>query len=106
MLESTLERLLELLLAPSPHFARNLDSLARRLWGSHSEDRPAEERRGQASAILGVALAVALGRDGWELRVLPGEDAVCEDHGTLMVIVHAVPERAFKNMSDEPGDAP
>src|SRR5262245_5437321 len=50
-----------------PHIARNLDLFSRRLRRADSEDRAVEERREQASATLGIALAVALSRKGWEL---------------------------------------
>jgi heat shock protein HtpX len=65
-----------------PHLAQNLDSLPRRLWGSDPQDIPTDESRRQVSALLGIALALALSQGGWELCVLPGEDAVCERHGT------------------------
>jgi heat shock protein HtpX len=67
-----------------PHIARNLDLFSRRLRGADSEDLTAEERREQGSATLGIALAVALSRNGWELDVPPGEDVVCKRYGRLI----------------------
>jgi heat shock protein HtpX len=84
-----------------PQMARNLDPFSRRLRGANSEDLTAEERRAQASAILGVALAVALHRNGWELHALPGEDAVCERNGTLIKPFDIVPKLASGELTPE-----
>jgi heat shock protein HtpX len=84
-----------------PQLARNLDSFSQRLRESDGADLAAEERRKQASATLGVALAVALSRNGWELHVFPGEDAVCERNGTLMKPFDMVPKLASGELTAE-----
>ena len=60
-----------------------------------------EERREQASATLGIALAVALSRKGWELDVLPGEDAVCKRNGSLIKPFDIVPKLASGELAPE-----
>ena len=77
-----------------PQLARNLDPFSERLRESDGADLAAEERRKHASATLGGALAVALSRNGWELHVSPGEDAVCKRNGTLIKPFDIVPKLA------------
>ena len=61
-----------------PELSQNLDAFSHRLRESDGEDLAPEERRQQATATLGIALAVALSRNGWKLQVLPGDDVVCD----------------------------
>jgi hypothetical protein len=84
-----------------PQLARNLDPFSERLRESDGADLPAEERRKQASATLGVALAVALSRNGWQLYVFPGEDAVCARNGTLIKPFDIVPQLASGELTAE-----
>jgi hypothetical protein len=84
-----------------PHLARNLDPFSERLRESDGAHLAAEGRRKQASATLGVALAVALSRNGWELHVFPGEDAVCERNGTLIKPFDIVPQLASGELTAE-----
>ena len=84
-----------------PQLARNLDPFSERLRESDGADLAAEERRKQASATLGVALAVALSRNGWELHVFPGEDAVCERNGRLIKPFDIVPQLASGELRAE-----
>ena len=84
-----------------PQLARNLDPFSERLRESDGADLAAEERRKHASATLGVALAVALSRNGWELHVSPGEDAVCERNGTRLKPFDMVPQLASGELTAE-----
>jgi hypothetical protein len=84
-----------------PQLARNLEPFSERLRESDGADLAAEERRKQTSATLGVALAVALSRNGWELHVFPGEDAVCKRNGTLIKPFDIVPKLASGELAAE-----
>jgi heat shock protein HtpX len=84
-----------------PQFALNLDPFSDRLRESDGADLPSEERREQAAGILGVALAVALSRNGWELHVTPGDDAVCERNGALIKPFDIVPKLALGEITAE-----
>jgi heat shock protein HtpX len=84
-----------------PQLARNLDAFSDHLRDSDGADLPSDERRVQAAAILGVALAVALSRNGWELHVSPGEDIVCECNGTRLKPFEIVPNLASGELTAE-----
>jgi Zn-dependent protease with chaperone function len=84
-----------------PEFSQNLDAFSRRLGEIDGEDLAPEERRQQATAVLGIALALALRRTGWELRVLPGDDAICERHSTVIKPFDIVPKLASGELSPE-----
>jgi hypothetical protein len=84
-----------------PQLARNLYSFSERLRESDGAHLAPEERHGQAAAILGVALAAALSRNGWEFHVLPGDDVVCERHGTLIKPFEIVPRLAAGELTAE-----
>jgi heat shock protein HtpX len=84
-----------------PELSQDLDVLSRRLGAFDGDDLPPEERRRQASILLGTALAVALNRQGWELRALPGDDVVCEHKGTLIKPFDIVPMLASGALTPE-----
>jgi heat shock protein HtpX len=84
-----------------PQLALNLDPFSERLRECDGAELVAAERRKQASTILGVALAVALSRNGWELHVFPGKDAVCERNGTLIRPFEIVPKLASGELTAE-----
>jgi hypothetical protein len=84
-----------------PQFALNLDPFSDRLRESDGADLPSEERREQAAGILGVALAVVLSRNGWELYISPGDDAVCERNGALIKPFDIVPKLALGEITAE-----
>jgi hypothetical protein len=77
-----------------PKLARNLDQVSERLRECDKADLAPEDGRNHASAILSIALAVALSLNGWELYVSPGEDAVCERNGTRLKPFDIVPQLA------------
>jgi heat shock protein HtpX len=66
----------------TPHtladLSQSLEALSHRLRESDGEDLAPEECRQQATATLGIALAVALSRSGWKLQILPGDDVHSE----------------------------
>jgi heat shock protein HtpX len=84
-----------------PQLARNLDSFSERLRESDGAELTPEERRRQASTTLGVALAVALSRNGWELHVSPDEDVVCERNSTRLKPFDIVPKLASGELTAE-----
>jgi hypothetical protein len=86
-------------LAPSLNLLRNLDPF-QNAFGSPTGQIGTGERREQAAATLGVALAVALSRNGWELRP-PGEDVVCERDGTLIKPFDIIPKLASGELTAE-----
>jgi heat shock protein HtpX len=84
-----------------PELSQNLDAFSHRLRESDGEDLTPEERRQQAPATLGIALAVALGRNGWNLQVLPGNDAVCERKEAIIKPFDIVPMLASGELTPE-----
>jgi Zn-dependent protease with chaperone function len=84
-----------------PELSQNLDAFARRLSEFDGEDLAPEERHQQATATLGIALAVALSRNGWELQVLPGDDVVCERKGAIFKPFDIVPKLASGELTPE-----
>ncbi|MGH8069870.1 MAG: M48 family metallopeptidase [Candidatus Entotheonellia bacterium] len=84
-----------------PEIAQNLEAFSHRLREADGEDLAPEDRRQQAAATLGIALTVALRRNGWELHVLPGEDAICECKGIIIKPFDIVPELLSGELSSE-----
>jgi hypothetical protein len=84
-----------------PKLAEDLDAFLIHLRDPDGEDLGMEERHKQASTLLGIALAVTLCRNAWELRVLPGEDAVCERDGTCIKPFDIVPKLASGELTGE-----
>ncbi|HSF31442.1 MAG TPA: M48 family metallopeptidase [Candidatus Tectomicrobia bacterium] len=67
-----------------PALLQNVDAFSLRLRRCDGEDLGPEQRRQQVITTLGVALTVALSRNGWQPHVLPGDEVVCERNGTLI----------------------
>jgi Zn-dependent protease with chaperone function len=84
-----------------PKLSQNLDVFSHRLRESDGEDLAPEERRQQATATLGIALAVALCRNGWKLQVLPGDDVVCECKEAIIKPFDIVPKLAAGELTPE-----
>jgi heat shock protein HtpX len=84
-----------------PQLALNLDPFSDRLRESDGADLPSDERRERAATTLGVALAAALSRNGWELHVSPDEDVVCERNGTRLKPFDIVPKLASGELTAE-----
>jgi hypothetical protein len=84
-----------------PALSQNLDALSHRLRECDGEDLAPEQRHQHAMATLGVALAVALSRNGWQPHVLPGDDVICERHGTLIKPLDIVPKLASGELTAE-----
>jgi heat shock protein HtpX len=84
-----------------PEISQNLDAFAHRLRESDGEDLAPEERRQQATAMLGIALAVALTRNGWKLQVLPGDDTVCEYKEAIIKPFDIVPKLVSGELTPE-----
>jgi hypothetical protein len=84
-----------------PELSQNLDAFSCHLRDSDGEDLAPEEHRQQAVAILGVAIALALSRNGWELRALPGEDVICEHAETLINPFDIVPKLVSGELTPE-----
>jgi heat shock protein HtpX len=81
--------------------SQSLDAFARRLSEFDGEDLAPEQRHQQATATLGIALVVALSRNGWELQVLPGDDVVCECKGTTIKPFDIVPKLASGELTPD-----
>jgi heat shock protein HtpX len=84
-----------------PELSHNLDAWARRLHEFDGEDLAPEERYQQATATLGIALIVALCRDGWQVHVFPGDDVVCEYKGTVLKPLDIVPQLACGELTPD-----
>jgi len=84
-----------------PELSQNLDAFSYRLRESDGEDLAPEERRQQATATLGIALAVALSRNGWKLQVFPGDDVVCECKEAIIKPFDIVPKLASGELTPE-----
>ena len=84
-----------------PELSQNLDAFSHRLGEVDGGALALEERRQQATAVLGIALALALRRTGWQLRVLPGDDAVCERQGAIIKPFDIVPKLASGELTPE-----
>jgi heat shock protein HtpX len=84
-----------------PELAQNLEAFSQRLREADGEDLASEDRRQQVAAMLGMALTVALSRNGWELHVIPGEDTICERKGTAIKPFDIVPELVSGELSPE-----
>jgi heat shock protein HtpX len=84
-----------------PALSQNLDAFSHRLRECDGEDLAPEQRHQQATATLGMALAVALSRDGWQPHVLPGDDVVCERDGTIIRPLDIIPKLASGELTPE-----
>jgi heat shock protein HtpX len=84
-----------------PALLQNLDALSHRLRECDGEDLGPEQRYQQAIGMLGVALAVALSRNGWEPHVLPGDDVDCEHNGTFIKPLDIVPKLVSGELAPE-----
>ena len=84
-----------------PEISQNLEAFSHRLREADGVDLAPEDRCQQAAATLGMALTVALSRNGWELHVIPGEDTICERKGTVIKPFDIVPELVSGELSPE-----
>jgi heat shock protein HtpX len=84
-----------------PELSQNLEAFSRLLREADGEDLAPEERHQQVTTTLGVALAVALSRNGWELHVLPGDDVVCERKGIIIKPFDIIPNLASGQLTPE-----
>jgi Zn-dependent protease with chaperone function len=69
--------------------------------GLGGEAETDEDRKWRASGLLGSALTVALHRQGWAMRAMPGEDVLLEKNGLSLEPFAAVRKLADGTMKQE-----
>jgi heat shock protein HtpX len=84
-----------------PELSQDLEAFSHRLREADGADLAPEERRRQATATLGIALAAALTRNGWKLHVLPGKDAVCAYKEAIIKPFDIIPKLASGELTPE-----
>jgi hypothetical protein len=84
-----------------PELLQNADAFALRLRQCDGEDLTPEQRQQHIIGTLGIALAVALSRNGWQPHVLPGDDVVCERNGILIKPLDVVPKLASGELTPD-----
>jgi hypothetical protein len=87
-----------------PQLSQNLEAFSYRLRECDGADLTSEERDQHASAMLGIALATALSRNGWQIKVAPGEDAICERQGVMIIPFEIVQKLASGELTPEAWD--
>jgi heat shock protein HtpX len=83
--------------AKLPETSQALSAFASQL----GEEVASEEQQKHATAILGMALAVALKAEGWKVHALPGADVICEYKAFSIKPFEIVPKLASGELTPE-----